>query len=69
LGKHVRRKAGRADARQALDLYGAAKAAESARLVQDKLWLPRLLKMKMRSTPAFRRILSVRGEFGYWVRG
>jgi predicted dehydrogenase len=37
-------------------------------VVQDKLWLPGLLKMKMLvDSGFFGRILSVRGEFGYWV--
>ena len=37
-------------------------------VVQDKLWLPGLLKLKMlRNSGFFGRILSVRGEFGYWV--
>jgi predicted dehydrogenase len=37
-------------------------------VVQDKLWLPGLLKLKtLRELGFFGRILSVRGEFGYWV--
>ncbi len=37
-------------------------------VVQDKLWLPGLVKLKWLSdTGFFGRILSVRGEFGYWV--
>ncbi|WP_446744093.1 Gfo/Idh/MocA family protein [Silvibacterium acidisoli] len=37
-------------------------------IVQDKLYLPGLRKMKMlRDSGFFGRILSVRGEFGYWV--
>ena len=36
--------------------------------VQDKLFLPGLLKLKLlRDSGFFGRILSVRGEFGYWV--
>src|SRR5215467_10474245 len=36
--------------------------------VQDKLFLPGLQKIKMlRDSGFFGRILSVRGEFGYWV--
>jgi predicted dehydrogenase len=36
--------------------------------VQDKLFLPGLLKLKMlRDSGFFGRMLSVRGEFGYWV--
>jgi predicted dehydrogenase len=37
-------------------------------VVQDKLFLPGLRKIKMlRDSGFFGRILSVRGEFGYWV--
>ena len=37
-------------------------------VVQDKLWLPGLLKLKyLIDTGFFGQILSVRGEFGYWV--
>ena len=54
---------------EALDLYQAAKKAGIKHgVVQDKLWLPGLLKLKMlRDSGFFGRILSVRGEFGYWV--
>jgi predicted dehydrogenase len=54
---------------EALDLVRAAKKARIKHgVVQDKLWLPGLLKLKMlRDTGFFGRILSVRGEFGYWV--
>jgi len=37
-------------------------------VVQDKLWLPGLLKLKyLIDTNFFGEILSVRGDFGYWV--
>lgn len=37
-------------------------------VVQDKLWLPGLMKVKeLIHRGFFGRILSVRGEFGYWV--
>jgi len=37
-------------------------------VVQDKLWLPGLLKLKhLIDSGFFGRILAVRGEFGYWV--
>jgi predicted dehydrogenase len=37
-------------------------------VVQDKLWLPGLLKLQqLRDVGFFGRILAVRGEFGYWV--
>ncbi len=54
---------------QALDLYRAAKKAGVRHgVVQDKLWLPGLLKIKaLRDGGFFGKILSVRGEFGYWV--
>jgi predicted dehydrogenase len=49
-----------------------AKLVESAGLkngvVQDKLWLPGLRKIEMlKQLGFFGKILSVRGEFGYWV--
>ncbi len=37
-------------------------------VVQDKLWLPGLLKLqRLIQNDFFGKILSVRGEFGYWV--
>jgi len=53
----------------ALELYRlAARARVKHGVVQDKLWLPGLLKLKtLRELGFFGRILSVRGEFGYWV--
>ncbi len=37
-------------------------------VVQDKLWLPGMIKLKgLIDEGFFGRILSVRGEFGYWV--
>ncbi|HEX5091449.1 MAG TPA: Gfo/Idh/MocA family oxidoreductase [Burkholderiales bacterium] len=54
---------------EAMDLYRAAnKAKVKHGVVQDKLWLPGLLKLKkLREEGFFGRLLSVRGEFGYWV--
>ena len=54
---------------EAMALVRAAKAAGVKHgVVQDKLWLPGLLKLAMlRDAGFFGRILSVRGEFGYWV--
>ena len=54
---------------EAMDLYAAAKKAGIKHgVVQDKLWLPGLLKLRMlRDAGFFGKILSVRGEFGYWV--
>ena len=55
--------------REAMDLVRAARTAGVKHgVVQDKLWLPGLLKLRMlRDSGFFGRILSVRGEFGYWV--
>ena len=54
---------------EAMSLYRAARKARVKHgVVQDKLWLPGLLKLaKLRDEGFFGRILSVRGEFGYWV--
>jgi predicted dehydrogenase len=53
----------------ALSLASEATAAGVKNgVVQDKLWLPGLLKLKyLIDTGFFGQILSVRGEFGYWV--
>ena len=53
----------------ALDLVRAAKKAGIKHgVVQDKLFLPGLLKLKtLIDSGFFGQILSVRGEFGYWV--
>jgi predicted dehydrogenase len=54
---------------QALDVARAARKARVKHgVVQDKLWLPGLLKLqRLRDSGFFGRILSVRGEYGYWV--
>jgi predicted dehydrogenase len=54
---------------EAKELYAAARKARIKHgVVQDKLWLPGLLKLKkLRDEGFFGRLLSVRGEFGYWV--
>jgi predicted dehydrogenase len=54
---------------QALEMYELAKKAGVKNgVVQDKLWLPGLQKLRrLAETGFFGRILSVRGEFGYWV--
>ena len=54
---------------EAMALVQAARAAGVKHgVVQDKLWLPGLLKLRMLiDSGFFGRILSVRGEFGYWV--
>ena len=53
----------------ALDVARAAKEAGIKHgVVQDKLFLPGLLKLKMLIDAGFfGRIFAVRGEFGYWV--
>lgn len=53
----------------ALELYELCRQAGVKHgVVQDKLWLPGLLKLKrLIQQNFFGRILSVRGEFGYWV--
>lgn len=53
----------------ALDLYDACeKAGVKHGVVQDKLWLPGLIKLKrLMQNDFFGDILSVKGDFGYWV--
>lgn len=59
----------------ATDLAQALKACKLAKesglkngVVQDKLFLPGMLKLQaLRDSGFFGRMLSVRGEFGYWV--
>jgi predicted dehydrogenase len=57
------------DLATALDLYRRATAAGVKHgVVQDKLWLPGLMKLQtLKELGFFGRIFSVRGEFGYWV--
>ncbi len=53
----------------ALRLWHEAKTAGVKNgVVQDKLWLPGIMKLKqLIANGFFGEILSVRGEFGYWV--
>ena len=53
----------------ALDLYRECEGAGVKHgVVQDKLWLPGMLKLKrLIENDFFGEILSVRGDFGYWV--
>jgi len=53
----------------AIELYRrAADAGVKHGVVQDKLWLPGLMKLQnLKRQGFFGRIISVRGEFGYWV--
>ncbi|MBI1779411.1 MAG: Gfo/Idh/MocA family oxidoreductase [Proteobacteria bacterium] len=69
-GKHIYcEKPSAATAKEALMVYRAAKKAGIKHgVVQDKLFLPGLLKLKMLiDSGFFGRILSVKGDFGYWV--
>jgi predicted dehydrogenase len=69
-GKHVYcEKPTALSTENAVALYEKAEAAGVKHgVVQDKLWLPGLLKLQaLRDTGFFGEILSVRGEFGYWV--
>lgn len=54
---------------EAIELYRLAKDAGLKNgVVQDKLWLPGFLKLKrLIDSGFFGEILSIRGEFGYWV--
>ena len=53
----------------ALELYRECeKAGVKHGVVQDKLWLPGILKLKrLIENDFFGKVLSVRGDFGYWV--
>ena len=53
----------------ALELYRLCEKANVKHgVVQDKLWLPGMLKLKrLIENDFFGDILSVRGDFGYWV--
>ena len=69
-GKHVYvEKPTATSTADALSLYKEATAAGVKHgVVQDKLWLPGLLKLKhLLEKGFFGKILSVRGEFGYFV--
>jgi predicted dehydrogenase len=54
---------------EAMALYNEVSAAELKNgVVQDKLWLPGLLKLQyLIDTGFFGKIHSVKGDFGYWV--
>ena len=69
-GKHVYcEKPIATNTKEALELYKLATAAGIKNgVVQDKLWLPGLIKLRrLIENDFFGRILAVRGEFGYWV--
>lgn len=69
-GKHIYcEKPMATDTATALELFELCqKAGVKNGVVQDKLWLPGLRKVKrLIESGFFGKILSVRGEFGYWV--
>ena len=69
-GKHVYcEKPTAATAEEAYELYTIARRAGVKNgVVQDKLWLAGVVKLRrLIDEGYFGRILSVRGEFGYWV--
>jgi predicted dehydrogenase len=69
-GKHVYcEKPTATSTAEAYELYALArKAGVKHGVVQDKLWLPGLLKLKtLLDSGYFGDLVAVRGEFGYWV--
>lgn len=69
-GKHVYcEKPLTPDFKEAMELVSlASEAGVKNGIVQDKLFLPGLMKLKQVMRSGFLgRVLSVRGEFGYWV--
>ena len=69
-GKHIYcEKPTAVNTKDAYALYQQArKAGIRHGVVQDKLWLPGFLKLKsLMERGFFGKILSVKGEFGYWV--
>ena len=70
MGKHIYcEKPIAVSSQEALALYRMAeKAGVKHGVVRDKLWLPGILKLKRLIQNGYLgRIMSVRGEFGYWV--
>jgi predicted dehydrogenase len=69
-GKHIYcEKPTASNIRSAIELYRVCRdAGVKHGVVQDKLWLPGILKLKkLVEDGFFGRILSIRGNFGYWV--
>ena len=69
-GKHIYcEKPSAVTSAEAYELYQLGqKAGVKTGIVQDKLWLPGLVKLRtLIESGFFGQILSVRGEFGYWV--
>lgn len=69
-GKHIYcEKPSASNLSQAMELYKLAEEKQVKHgVVQDKLWLPGILKLsQLIHQDFFGRIHEVRGEFGYWV--
>jgi predicted dehydrogenase len=69
-GKHIYcEKPTATDTRSALELYQVCRDGGIKHgVVQDKLWLPGIIKLRrLVENGFFGKILSVRGNFGYWV--
>lgn len=69
-GKHIYcEKPVATDTATAMELYRVCEEAGVKHgVVQDKLWLPGLIKLKrLIESGFFGKIFSVKGEFGYWV--
>jgi len=69
-GKHIYcEKPVAVNTQTAMELYRLCRQAGLKNgVVQDKLWLPGIIKLKnLIQQGFFGRILSIRGEFGYWV--
>jgi predicted dehydrogenase len=69
-GKHIYcEKPIAVNTKEGMELYKLCKdAGVKNGVVQDKLWLPGILKIKrLIQQGFFGQVLSVRGEFGYWV--
>lgn len=69
-GKHIYcEKPSAVTTKEAVELFNVAdEAGVKHGVVQDKLWLPGLVKLRqLRDQGFFGKILSVKGDFGYWV--
>ncbi|AWT59258.1 MAG: D-xylose dehydrogenase [Candidatus Moanabacter tarae] len=69
-GKHIYcEKPTATDSKTALELFNLCENSGLKNgVVQDKLWLPGILKLKhLLAINFFGRVFSIRGEFGYWV--
>ncbi len=69
-GKHIYcEKPVAATSKDSMELYDLARSAAIKHgVVQDKLWLPGLVKLKrLIDQGFFGKILSVKADFGYWV--